>query len=470
MELPAPDTRLPQNQESFPRPLGYDLPARNGPLGWLQKEHGSPEARRLHEAFMHADQYQFYLHGALGDTIMEMAYLRGITAAIKRLRPDNPQITIRIPAHVEPLARYTLQADDQQITLVSGFPTQEEFRDQLTNAHDACGQSIFAINFPAIRFKEGGERIGGQIEDGLPQGVTLVSNVFTGKSFEGWTQMSGKGNRIRDHLRKLLSLSRKDIQKEDVEPVIKLPENEDQQFQELAQQYGLEIGEDTIQIGFALESAQKRKVYDLENWQDVMQGLAVAVKQRYPEKKINFNVFHDPNPHTRSFASVDLDQFLQTHIDGVKINPIAEPNLENVAILAKHQSLFLSTDSALGHIAAQVEDGPHVIGLFLNKILTRDVWTSTNRHHGITVQEDAYERLVAKDTRNLIDDDKSSTRYIFEARQMQEALARNNRRAVQRAMAALRERAIREAFADGVTDVINLIHPEAVVSEAMAYL
>lgn len=129
----AQRTTVETGLKPLPRPLGYDHPLKkDGPLYWLQREQISPEAAFVHEKFVKADQYQFYLHGALGDTTLQMAYVRGMIAAIKRLRPDNPPITVIVPPHVEPLARYTIQGDDPQITLTPLYPSQDKFRDYLT--------------------------------------------------------------------------------------------------------------------------------------------------------------------------------------------------------------------------------------------------------------------------------------------------------------------------------------------------
>ncbi len=311
---------------------GYMLNFREGDTKNITEGEGSLEIIR--NTFQQSEHIYISLSGAIGDVVFTTAYIDGIRQYAERYG-SNKKITLIVPSLVstllEPLAKkYNLEI-------------KTEHRHQcVTKAHELIRSNnernaiVFDFDFteergpyPILELRENGNIT---VHELLSTAVGLYTNGRSGDK------------RYAEYLGDLLHVTQND--RVQIMPVLPLPENAADIYRGFETRFAIDANKK--QIAVILEGSASYKRYDIKKW------LHVLTQIMDDDNEINV-IFQEGGHYTEAQLRADL-----ISIKNVKF--IHAP-LQELPVLLQHQSLVLSNDTGLAHVAATVENGPKVISL-----------------------------------------------------------------------------------------------------------
>jgi Glycosyltransferase family 9 (heptosyltransferase) len=199
----------------------------------------------------------------------------------------------------------------------------------------------------------------------------------------------GPERRYADFIETLFALPAGTIDGKQAQPRIRLADDENARYYELAQTLGLNPDALFI-IGF-FQSVVPAKCY--ERWDEVLQLLCVQLACHVPGQKIDIVLACGPDADLpQGIREADIEEWLG-NFQGVEANArvlvCSTPSLRDLALLTSHAVLALSNDTGPGHIAGALGI-PTVTPFLPGTIYSKKVWSSTLYHYGVTLEPNPY--------------------------------------------------------------------------------
>jgi hypothetical protein len=343
-------------------------------------EHEQTILDRAKIAFQQADEVIIYLGGKagrLGECIVGTGLLEATLQALRTRGKTGTLVTIIVDKGA--LALFDESSYQKyywpQIHVLSSAQSPLEGTRQANNKH------ILVVDF------HGGH-------DGMPTlhneywsmegSRTLLACLFR-VGVRSYAQR-GPIRRYADFVEELFSLPGGTIEGEKAQPHILLSTEDDAHYALLCRE--LRLDPQTMQIVCFFQSVVLAKCY--ERWDEVMLLLCTYLAQYFPTQKVQFLIACGPDDDLpEGFKQTDMELWLQ-HFTGVNNNAhvlvCSVPSLRDLALLIKHATLVLANDTGPGHIAGAL--GIHTVTPYLpGNIYSKQVWSSTPWHHGVTLQQ-----------------------------------------------------------------------------------
>jgi len=322
--------------------------------------------------------------GRLGECVVGSALLEGTLQALHSLERAGVPVLIYVDAGVTDL--FVEQVYQEQywpaITIV---PTAKNLAIQEISAVQPVAAHTLILDF------HGGH-------DGMPS-LQIEQNPTDARHVTALAQLfrvgvrsyahRGPERRYADFIEDIFALRAGSLDGLQAQPRIRLSEKERSRYPDLAQAYDLAPGALHIQCFF--QSVVVAKCY--ERWDEVMQLLCDHLALHFPQQKIDFLLACGPDEELPiGIRKTDLEEWLQD-FTGVQNNARAlvrsTPNLRDLAILTSQATMALTNDTGPGHIAGAL--GIPTITVFLpGNIYSKQTWSSTPWHHGITLEPNPY--------------------------------------------------------------------------------
>ncbi len=199
----------------------------------------------------------------------------------------------------------------------------------------------------------------------------------------------GPERRYADFIETLFALPAGTIEGEQAQPRIRLADDENAGYYQLAQTLGLDP--DALFITGFFQSVVPAKCY--ERWDEVLQLLCVQLALHMPGQKIDIVLACGPDADLpQGIRKVDMEEWLG-NFQGVETNArvlvCSTPSLRDLALLISHAVLALSNDTGPGHIAGAL-GVPTVTPFLPGTIYSKKVWSSTLYHYGVTLEPNPY--------------------------------------------------------------------------------
>lgn len=342
--------------------------------------HALQEAK---DAFNQADTIYFVLGGAIGDSVIATAYLRGIQEALRQQGKNTP---------------ITIVANQDYGNLFDGLATGNI---NIIKAPRGAGLSIAnnairnsSNTSPLIIDFEHYRDENPSIEKDQRTGTTTIKNLL-GPSIELYNNNTDGERRYSHAIEELFSLNRDSIPPQEARPLIPLPANKDALYQSVAQRCGVDTTNQN-QIGIVVEGSRPGKRYSLDNWTQVISEMST---QR-PEYQ--FNIFYNANNPQPGYGKRDIEQAIQRA--GLTNVHLIEGTLEESVSLMDKQKLVLSNDTGFAHIAASLENGPKAVTVFTPKNFPPVFWVSSDRQ--IPIMIDTAQEAQLPDVDINVDDER----------------------------------------------------------------
>jgi Glycosyltransferase family 9 (heptosyltransferase) len=200
----------------------------------------------------------------------------------------------------------------------------------------------------------------------------------------------GPERRYADFIETLFALPAGTIDQKQAQPHLLLSDTEKHiRYHQLAQAFDLDLTSSSIVCFF--QSVVPAKCY--ERWDEVLQLLCARLASYAPGQKINIVLACGPDADLpQGIRKADIEEWLGD-FHGVAENAhtviCSTSSLRDLAILTSHAKIVLSNDTGPGHIAGAL--GIPTITPFLpGTIYSKQVWSSTLYHHGVTLDPNPY--------------------------------------------------------------------------------
>lgn len=322
--------------------------------------------------------------GRLGECVVGSALLEGTLQALRLLGRAGVPVLVYVDAGIADL--FVEQVYQEQywpaITIV---PTTRNLALQEISAAQPVTEHALILDFhgghdgmPSLQIEQG---------PADTRRVTALAQLFR----VGIRSYAHRGpeRRYADFIEELFALRAGSLDGLQAQPHIRLREEERLHYPDLAQAYGLTSGALHIQCFF--QSVVVAKCY--ERWDEVMQLLCEHLALHFPQQKIDFLLTCGPDEELPvGIRKADLEEWLQD-FTGIQNNARvlirSTPNLRDLAILTSQATMALTNDTGPGHIAGAL--GVPTITVFLpGNIYSKQIWSSTLWHHGITLEPNPY--------------------------------------------------------------------------------
>ncbi len=323
----------------------------------VASEEGEQALALIHETFINSDHVYLSLSGAIGDVVIDTAYLEGIRQYAEK-SGQQKKVTLITPPNIVPLLEPLAQKYGYEIV------TQERFKGvekAVSMINDQKEQNALVLEFE--------HHTGRPVLDVLPNGGLVVNDLFAASAGLYDNGRSGDA-KFAAFFSDLFTIP--EAQRFNIKPTIELPENSNQIFEQLKTKYNIDTNKD--QVAVVIEASHQMKRYSLQNWQRVLQQLSTE------RPNTEFNIIFNPTAGT--YTQQQLQSILGI-VPGVKF---VSGNLLETEVLLAHQKLVLSNDTGFAHVAAVLENGPQVISLHI-PLFPPNTWvTNTKRHTGLMPQ------------------------------------------------------------------------------------
>ncbi len=342
---------------SYPRPESISTESRT---------EGQRIIERIAEAAKNADRIYVTLGGPIGDAIVGANYVTSLREAT-RVFGKNIPITVIVSEHHKDLFR------DMGTNINVEVANSGKLKEYVSNMIDTrldknplildFGQ--YSANIPTyVQSTRNGKNIT-VVNDLLPPAIELYTNSTDGDA------------RYTHFVEDILGMNKDSISAEASKFVLKLPQNNQQTYDDLSLKYGIDKSKE--QIGIVVEASSDEKRYPLTQWLDMINKLAVA------KPEVEFTImFNDKSGNTAFNNSALTTAIARLPLPLRSRIHLFPGNLIETAIVMSHQSSVISNDTGLAHIAGHIENGPKVVSLHLSKF-SPDMWVSNKKRQTAVV-------------------------------------------------------------------------------------
>ncbi len=317
-------------------------------------------------AFDNTDHiYLIMDYSHIGDIVIATGYLNAVTDALRKTG-KNTNITLVVnQAHGEiydPLARPGLTI--LKVPLGQGVQKAQSSIDSSADTNPLVLEfNSMNRNNPTVTTNQTNGKNVTTVQNLLQLAIALYNN-----------RTDGDG-RYAHFVEELFSLTQDSLDKTAAQPMVELPPNKDNIYDQLATKFG--IDKTKPQIAIVVEASGRSKRYPLDSWAQVITELSRV----HPDYQ--FNIIYNPASTEPGFQEADIRSSLgvlgQSHLVGASL-------IED-AVLFEKQKLVLSNDTGLAHVAGALRNGPNVGMVFLPNQASPNVWISSKKQKAINVQD-----------------------------------------------------------------------------------
>jgi ADP-heptose:LPS heptosyltransferase len=328
----------------------------------------------LHRAFTEADRIVINMkHHTIGGTIIRWAYVLGVDQGLQLVGRDhvpidvitnedhdgifNPGATSHIRLHELP--EYNREAEENGNTLIAVNKGEKVLVWDLRSSYGEYGRL--------------------KLEPGKDPDKMHVKNFYSRAYLEQFPyRMHGIGRfaRIVEDIFSLPPLDPKIVR-----PHLRLPAEAEFTYEDFVERFG--IDRDRRQITINVVGSLRSKQYPYLYWRWVAEKIA----KKHPDYQ--YNIVYDSGGY-----KYDIEEIRKTFGENagkMRFN-LVHGNLAELAAFYRYQHLVLSNDTGVAHLAATVEDGPHVVTLFEPQKTPSDTWRSSERMVPIELEGEALEQ------------------------------------------------------------------------------
>lgn len=384
--------------QSVYRPYGYTEGDRK-----IDRTEGEASLSEIKNSFENTDSVYIILGGAIGDSVISTAYIKGIQQALNKSGKNIP-ITVVVNQDSGDLYDTLSQGN---IKIIKA-PRNEGLGRTRSEIIGSDYQTPLIFDFEHARATN--PTI--DLEEVNKKKMTTLTNLLI-PAIQCYNNTSDKDRRYSIFIEELLSLPENSIDPQIAKPTIELPANKDQLYENLATRCGIDTSNPN-QIAIMVEGSSPGKRYGLKNWADVI----TEIRRTYPNYQ--FNIIYNKNSPQAGYSKEDISNTL-TNAGVISYCHLVDGSLMELSCLLERQKLALSNDSGLAHIAGALKNGPKVVMLFLPKNSSVESWVSTNNHIPITLSNEEERNLENVDI-NEVDENKKLMNKIPPKRVAQKSI------------------------------------------------
>lgn len=352
--------------------------------------------KTVHSLLKQADEIIICLGGKagrLGECIVGTGLLEGILQALRYMDKVGTPICIFVDYGAADLFDTKLY-QSMYWSAISVIPLWEAADVQQLETQVTSDRNVVVLDFhgandgmPYLQFVEHPLTPTAQTEPDQYAHITILGQLFR----VGVRSYADRGpeRRYADFIETLFALPAGTIDGKQAQPRIRLADNENARYYELAQTFGL--NPDALFMICFFQSVVPAKCY--ERWDEVLQLLCTQLALHMPGQKIDIVLACGPDADLpQGIRKADMEEWLG-NFQGVEANArvliCSTPSLRDLAILTSHAVLALSNDTGPGHIAGALSI-PTVTPFLPGTIYSKKVWSSTLFHYGVTVDPNPY--------------------------------------------------------------------------------
>ena len=357
----------------------------------------------IHGLLKQADAIIIYLGGKagrLGECIVGTALLEGTLQALRSMDKVSTPVDIFVDEGAVDLFDAKLYQDSYwsaiSITSAREGADVQQFQSltgsritQITSARNVVVLDFHGANdgMPYLQFIENPSQPEAQAGQEQHSHVAIIGQLFR----VGVRSYADRGpeRRYADFIETLFALPGGTIEEQQAQPRIRLANDENAGYDQLAQTLGLDP--DALFIICFFQSIVPAKCY--ERWDEVLQRLCAQLALHMPGQKIDIVLACGPDADLpQGIRKADMEEWLG-NFQGVEANARVQvcstPALRDLALLTSHAALALSNDTGPGHIAGALGI-PTVTPFLPGTIYSKKVWSSTLYHYGVTLEPNPY--------------------------------------------------------------------------------
>jgi ADP-heptose:LPS heptosyltransferase len=361
------------------------------------------------QALQQADAILIYIGGKagrLGECVVATGLLEGLFHTLKYVGKAGTPVSLYVDGAAGALfdERSYREAYWPQITVHSILPAQSQgtvamWLQQVQGRHllilDLHGAHD---DMPSLQIEELASG-----EEGQMRRVVTLAHLFR-VGVRSYAQR-GPLRRYADFVENLFGLPVGAIEDLQAQPCIRLSEEDEARYPELARQYPVDSTggaqphyTQPLQIICFFQSVVIAKCYC--HWDEVMMQLCQYMEQHFPQEKIDFLIACGPDDlHPEGLKQVDfIEEFGGfSGVNGnAQVRVVATASLRDLTLLTRHSVLALSNDTGPGHIAGALQV-PTITPYLPGNIYSRKVWSSTLWHRGVTLDPSpfSYQQIEA---------------------------------------------------------------------------
>ncbi|HEX7042706.1 MAG TPA: glycosyltransferase family 9 protein [Patescibacteria group bacterium] len=338
----------------------------------------------LKEKLQNADSVVIQLGGALGDTVIQSAYMNGVLASLDSVHRSNVPVTLLIDDdkkalfegyvsdRIKVVGTTLRKSPEDQLQEVAKYTSHASLYVDLSSR-----SSILGNNFDIA--KERAFMTDGKISG---KDITCVGNLYM-PGQTGYARL-GIDRRYGDFVKEIFGVDKLIFPSERAR--VFLPKSPDYEKIKKGWESQLNTDSQTMQIAVIVESAFSDKQYGASNWAEAIKQLAATVGYEKPDQKVAVNVIFNGKSQSKGFEKASLhhaffDVLRDTGVVG-RINYVSD-SVKNLSVLLNTQNVVLSNDTGLAHIAAATPDGPPVVVLYKESRFPSTYWRSSNKQVAI---------------------------------------------------------------------------------------
>lgn len=331
--------------------------------------------------------------GRLGECVVGTALLEGALRALGVLGKHTTPVRIVVDADAAGL----FDASGYETAYWPGFAvlpaTSGDAEDGIAWALDTLERA----RRPTVLDLHGGHdgmpefRLEDHFSDGdrtMPDSVATLASLFR-VGVRGYA-VRGPLRRYADFVEDLVGLPRGAIDGRAAQPRLRLSPTDFARYPALANRVGLRA-DATLIVGF-FQSVVAAKCYT--RWDETLAQLCERVAAVAPGARLDILIACGPDDDampvgvTRSELTATFGAFRGTH-DNARVVVTAIPSLRDLAALVARAGLVLADDTGPGHIAGAL--GVSTVTPYLpGNVYSRQVWSSSLFHHGVTLEPSPY--------------------------------------------------------------------------------
>jgi hypothetical protein len=341
---------------------------------------------RVSAALLESDEIFICLGGRagrLGESIIGTALLEGMLHALRYSGRDDIPVWIVVDKGVLELFRAEQYRESYwpQITVIS-LAQPEEVETVITQR--AKGRCVLVVDIHGAH-------------DGMPclyvehrqdgRRITTLARLFR-VGIRSYAQR-GSERRYADFVEELFGFPAGAISGVQAQAALRLSTHDKARYMELALAFDLNPA--ALQIVCFFQSVVRAKCY--ERWQEVMQSLCEYLALHFPQQQIDFLLACGPEEdlpeHVKQAALVEEFQAFTGMQQNARVLVRATPSLRELAILISQSALVFANDTGPGHMAGALHI-PTITPYLPGNIYSKQVWSSTLWHHGVTLEPSPY--------------------------------------------------------------------------------
>lgn len=313
----------------------------------IDQAEGRRALQEVRDALNQADGAFVVLGGAIGDAVISTAYLRGLQETFKTLSKDVPLTLIVSDKHGDLFDAWATKNNVRIVKAPRGQGLQEA-KNQIASS---------AATKPILLDLEHYRQENPYVEKEQINGKSVTSiNSLLAPAVELYNNSTDQERKFAKYTEDLFSLPRNSLDPNVVRPIIELPQNKDDIYNQMVNRFGIDPNRPQISVVVESQIAEKR--YPIEYW---IRTLALMSQQN---PQLQFNIIYNPQSQAPGFSRDNIEERLRA--DGIlDSSHLVSGSLTEMAVLLERQVLTMSNDTGLAHIATSIENGPNILSLHI---------------------------------------------------------------------------------------------------------